>query len=348
MKKRKQKKLLSLIVLSATTFLLLGCSSSARTPIVTINDTKLYMKDFLYDIYVIETEGNRLDEYYQDNLGSGYWDYEYNGTTMRENAKNSIITQVVMNELLSDQAIQHGFTLSEKERAKNEAAIDALIETSSEEALKDVGLSREVLNAAFNKISLSNLYYNELSKDFMLDEKAIRKSITKEDYREYKTECLYVPTVTTENNTLIPMDEKDIKAAYNTISNALDQVITGTEFDTLLNENDTLAYYSRDFIYGNSNYEKGYQDAAIVLKNREYSDIISTNYGYYIIHMLDNYSMDRYDQAVEDAINAEEDAQFAVIYNKIKAQYDISINFDYWDTVTIGSITTPKGKKNSK
>jgi hypothetical protein len=49
--------------------------------------------------------------------------------------------------------------------------------------------------------------------------------------------------------------------------------------------------------------------------------------------------MDRYEQAVEDAISNVEAAQFATVYNKIKDQYDITINFKYWDTVTIGSIT---------
>jgi hypothetical protein len=253
-----------------------------------------------------------------------------------------VLTRVILNELLSDQAIQHGFVLSEKELAKNKKAINTLIEDNSEEILNDIGLTREVLTAAFNKISLSDMYYNDLSKDFKINEKAIRNSISKTDYREYKTECIYIPTVTTENQTIMPLSEDDIKAAYRIISAALVELEAGVEFDTLLNENDALTYYSRDFIYGNSNYEKGYQETAITLKNKTYSDIVATNYGYYIIHMLDNNSMDRYEQAIEDAISNEEDAQFAVVYDKIKEQYDITINFEYWDTVTIGSITDPK------
>jgi foldase protein PrsA len=260
---------------------------------------------------------------------------------MRESAKNSIITRVVMNELLSDQAKKQGFTLSDKELAKNKAAIDSLIEASSEEKLKDIGLTREILTTTFQKASLSDMYYNELSKDFKIDEKAIRDSINKEDYREYITECLFIPTTIAENNKLTPLTDKEVKAAYRIISDALDKVIAGTEFYTLLNENDHLSYYSRNFIYGSDSYEKGYQDAAVTLRNNEYSDIITTNYGYYIIHMLDNYSTDRYEQAVEDAINAKEDAQFTEIYNEIKSEYDIAINFEYWDKITIGSITTP-------
>lgn len=339
MKQRKQRIIWSLILVTATALLMQGCSRSEKTPIVTINDKELYMTDFLYDIFVIEKEGNNLEKNYQANLGYSYWDYEYEGTTMREAAKSSVLTRVIMNELLSDQALQHGFTLSERELMKNKKSINALVDDYSEETLNDMGLTRDVLNTAYNKNALCEKYYNDLSKDFKINEKSIRDHINKADYREYKTECIYIPTVKTEEQVITSLSEEDIKAAYRIISAALEELEAGAEFDTLLNENDNLNYYSRDFIYGNSSYEKGYQDAAVILKNKSYSDIVATNYGYYIIHMLDNNSMDRYEQAVEDAISNEEAAQFATVYNKIKDQYDITINFKYWDTVTIGSIT---------
>ncbi|MHB8130740.1 MAG: hypothetical protein ACYDEX_17245 [Mobilitalea sp.] len=53
-------------------------------------------------------------------------------------------------------------------------------------------------------------------------------------------------------------------------------------------------------------------------------------------------STDQYENAVADAIRLEEDNQFAVLYNEIKAQYDITINFAYWDTFVIGSIISMK------
>ncbi|MHB8130741.1 MAG: hypothetical protein ACYDEX_17250 [Mobilitalea sp.] len=63
----------------------------------------------MYDIYIIESEGNQLEEYYQSKLDYGYWDFEY-----------------------------EGITLTKKELTENEEAIDALFETSSEETFDDI------------------------------------------------------------------------------------------------------------------------------------------------------------------------------------------------------------------
>jgi foldase protein PrsA len=341
---KTQKQLLPsfLMLLMTSAFLLNGCSSSERTPVVTINDKNLYMEDFLYDIYVIESEGNQLEEYYQSKLGYGYWDYEYEGSTMRETAKSSVLTRVVMNEILADQAEKNGFTLTKKELTANKDTIDALIQTSSEEAFHEIGITRDILNTAYNKISLSDKYYIELSNAFKIDEASIRNSLVKEDYLEYKTECLFIPTVAAKNQTLTPLTEGEIKTSLTTITDVLTKVEDGSEFDTLLNEYDSLTYYTRNFRYGDSIYEEAYQDAAITLTNGDYSTLVTTNYGYYIIHMLDTNSTDQYEKAVVNAFKLEEDTQFAVLYNEIKTQYDITIDFDYWDTISIGSITSPK------
>jgi foldase protein PrsA len=324
----------------------MGCNSSKNTPIVTINDTKLYMEDFLYDIYIVETEGNQLEDYYQNSLGYGYWDIECEGITMREAAKSSIITRVVMNEILADQAKQNEFTLTQKEIMENEEEFDRIIRTSphSEMELNNIGLTRKVLYASLDKFALGHKYYKELSKSFKIDEKAIRNSLKQVDYREYKTECLFIPTATSKKPTPTPLNEDEVAIALDTITKALVKLQTGSEFISLLNEYDSLAYYTRDFIYGNSIYEMEYQAAAILLENGEYSQVITTNYGYYIIHMLDNLSSKQYERAVEEALELEEEKQFALIYNEIKKQYNISIDFEYWDTITIGSITEPKNK----
>jgi len=329
----------SMLLLAASSCFLSGCSSKEDTLIVTINDKNLYMEDFLYDIYTIETENNHLDDYYQNKLGYSYWDYEYEGNTIRETAKSSVLAQVVMQEILADQAQQSGMSLSKNELAENKEDIDQLYATASEEAFSSLGMTREVLEKTLKREALSKKYYRELEDRFQIDETAIRRTIHKENYREYKTECLFAATISMEDNTMLQLSPQEKATAYQEITKALKNVAEETEFDTILNNNNRLAYSSRNFIHGSSIYEDAYQKAAISLKSGDYSDIVTTEYGYYIIHMLDNYSTDKYEQAVQDAISTKEEEQFAIIYNEIKKPYDITVSFTYWDTVTLGSIT---------
>lgn len=340
--KSKGKQIIHLMLVVATASILLtGCSSDKNVPIVTINDTKLYMKDFLYDIYLIEKDGSQLEDYYRKNLDCSYWDFEYEGTSMREAAKNSIMASVVMYEILADQAGQKGISLSKNEIDVNEDAIREVISSSTEEVLNKVGLTYDVIKEAYNKKALGDKYRYELAKNFYIDENAIRLSLNRKDYREYKTECLYIPKVTIKDNTVTPLSEEEIAKANETITEALDQLESGQGMADVLNSYPELEYNNRDFVKGDKDPEEDYQSAAIVLQNEEFSDVVTTKYGFYIIHMLDNNSSDRYEQAVEDEIKAKEDEQFTKAYNEIKKQYRITINFDYWDKVTIGQITVP-------
>jgi foldase protein PrsA len=303
------------------------------------------MEDFLYDIYGIEKEGNQLEDYYQKNLGFSYWDYEYQGSTMRDAARSSILTQVVMDEILSREAKKNGMTLTNQELTNIDTQINDFTEPSTQDMLDSIGLTRKVLDRALTKKALSDIYYQELTKDFRIDETSIRNGLSKEDYREYKTECIYVPTVSGSGKSLSALNQEDMKVAFNTISAVWKELVNGSGFDVLLNKYGKLKYETRNFIKGNTVYEKEYQTAAKLLKNDEYSKIITTKSGYYIIHMLDNNSSDQYEQAVEDAVNSEKDKQFSEVYKTIRKQYDITINHEYWDKIKIGSITTAKDKE---
>jgi foldase protein PrsA len=224
-----------LLLLTFFTVMLTGCSSQKESYIVSINDKKLYLEDFLYDIYLVEQDGNQLEQYYQKNLGCSYWDYDYHGTSMRQIAKNSILAGVVMNYILADQADKNGSTFTAPELSDQESAIDAMIQTSSQEKLNNIGLTREVLSTSYLRNSLAEKYRNELEKDFKIDEAKIRDSIDSEGYNS-----------------------------------------------------------------------------------------------------------EEYEKAVKDAIETKKENLFKTLYDNMKSQYDITINFDYWDTVTIGSITVPE------
>ncbi len=316
-----------------------GCSGVKEEPIVTIDNKALYLEDFLYDIYLIEKDGNQLETYYQTQFGCSYWDYTYENTTLRESAKNSVLAGVVMYELLSDQAAKHGLALSGEEQNKVAAAVKSVRSDSSKEKLDQLGLTQSVLEKACQTHELADQYRDYLSKDIFINEKAIRSSISPEDYREYVTECLYIPTVLYEDNTVSPLSKGEKASAHQLIQKIHNKLSAGDGFAALLNQYSSLRYENRNFVYGDKEIEHEYQNAAKELKKDEYSSVVTTDYGYYIIHMLDNNSSSRYEQAVEAAIDAEEDKQFTALYNKIKDSYDITINFDYWDTITIGSIT---------
>jgi foldase protein PrsA len=315
-----------------------GCKNNKHEVLVTINDKKLTLEDFLYDIYLIETEGNAMEEYYQNTLGSSYWDLEKDGITVRDAAKDAVFSRVIMYEILVDQAKKAGISLTENEMAENEAAVDAYIAGTTDTALVDSGLTRDLMLEGYNRISLGDKYYLNLAEGFAVDEEAIRESISPEEYREYKTECLYAPTVRSENQQLMQLTESELSKMQASIQKAAEQIAAGASLQSIA-EDTNLTIYKRNFIAGDRIPEQEYREAAMALEVGEYSDIIVTSYGYYIIHMLDNASEDRYKQAIEDAIAAEEKSQFEKLYEELKKDYKITFNTKACEAITIGSVT---------
>lgn len=324
--------ILFFLSLTVTVILLTGCNNIKESPIVTIGGKALYRKDFIYDIYLIEKEGNTQGEYYINNYGCNYWDYSYGGTTLREVAKNSLMASVVMHEILSQQAQITGLALTDQETLNCKNTVNALLESDAKEELLQDGLSKQVITDIFLKTALSDKYSEKLMTDFPIDEEKIKSDLSQEDFREYKTDCLYI---TSSGNA-------DREITFEKALKLKEMAETGTTFQSLVKEDNELKYYSRDFIYGNSSFDESYQNAAVILKNGECSEVISTRFGYYIIHMLDNNSSDRYEEAVKEAITKEKNRMFEEAYNKIKDKYEININFKYWDTIKIGNITIDK------
>lgn len=325
-----------------------GCNNEKKTFLLEIDNKKLYLEDFMYDIYMIEAEGNALDQYYRDNNFdySNYWDLEYDGISMREAAKESILSRVIMYEILNDQAQKNNLTLSEQELSANIDSVDKIVTGATEAELKKRGLSRDILLKAYHKISLGDKYYQELAKDFNMDADAIKSSIKFDEYREYKTETLFIPTIASfdESGNGLPLSAEQLKNAYNIILETLEEVKDGADFKQTAENNNRLYYYSRNFVIGKTNYEQTYQDAAIELENDEISDIVSTNFGYYIIRMIDNNSLEQYEKAIQNAIKQEENNQFAVIYNNIRDQYNVTINEELWNKIKIGNMTVKSDK----
>lgn len=342
------KRVRKFILIGLSLCLLLSFSACSKkedesTLIVTLDDKKLYYKDFLYDIYVIENQIQAYDTYYKQNLGyeKDYLDVESEGITMRDVAKATVFQRVVMYEILANEGKKAGLTITEKEKATNEANVKTLIDGMSEEALKKTGLTYDLLINAYNKITLGDKFYQELTKDIVIDEEAIKASIDKDAKREYKTEFLYLSTISDfdEDKNPIPLSEEEIEDKYILISKAYDLINEGKTMQEISKEYPEISYNTHDYVYGETTYTSPYQESSKNLDNDTYTDIVQTGYGFLIIHMLDNNSEEAYEEAIKEAIREAENIKFNARYEDLKVHYNIVVNEEYWQSIEIGHLT---------
>ena len=314
---------------------LLTTSCSKADAIISIDNSRLTLEDFLYDIYQIKLERNTWNNTYKDILGLDYWDYEYEGNNMESLAKDTIITKVILYEILYDQAIKAGFSLTDEDESSVETKAIEFMQSMTGKQLKDKDLKYEILIKTLQKQFLGDKYYQSILDSYEVNEQAVRSNTDPDDYREYKTECLFVPTVVVSHQNVTPLEDENLTKAYQKIINVQELIHKGADFNKLPNEIDGLKFYERDFISDDNTAEDEYKNIAISLENGEYSPIVTTEFGYYIIHMLDNNSSYRFEKYIDNAIIEHKKEIFNIYYDELLKDYNISINNDYWERLDL-------------
>lgn len=348
---KKTKKVLSLLLISTLavgmTFMT-GCSQKedpAKSVVVTVNDKDIYLNEMMYYIMPVESSGAQYEAAYQQYTGTSYWDQkdpnDPNGKTIREQAKDYVMNTAELYAILYDKAVKDNYTLTDDEKTQADTNADQILTSISKDQLKVTGFTKELLSQVQQKMTLAGKYYTDLIDGFDIDDDGIKATIKREDYKQYKTEFLFVPTTKLdESYKSVELTEDEKTAAKATITAALDKVKAGEEFSAIKSADDKLTTSTLDFVLDDGTAEKAYQEAAVALEKDAFTkDIVETDTGFYIIKMVDNNASDAYDKAVTEAISKAEQDAFDAEYEKIKKEYTITVNSKVWDPIVIGKTT---------
>lgn len=313
--------------------------------VLSVNQNNIFMDKMLYYITYYESLGAYQAEYNEYYYGiTDYWDStDENGITMRESLKNSTMDTAIRFEILADQAMKVGISLSEDETKENQSNAENFLSQLTQEQKEKSGITTSGIKKALDTISLGMKYSEKIKENLVIDEATITNSINKEEYQECETEYLYLPTVTYDADLkpIEPSEEEKLQQ-LEFMEQALKKANSGMEFSKIKTEMAdvvSLTNTTRDFIQGSEAIESAYQEASMALKNGEISDIIKGEYGYYIIKMINNSSTKSYDAAIEEALLKATNEAYLKAYEELKKEYTITTNTEYWDSLRMGEIT---------
>lgn len=317
----------------------------AAQVVVTVADKNITMADMMLFIYAEEKTGADLAAFYQSMFGTDYWDttLDDSNLTMRDVVKETVLNKVIRYAILHQEALKAGLEFSDMDRAECEATVNDVFCTLTASELERGGFTREQVSKSMEMVLYAEKYASHWKENAPVSRTEIEGMIHKEQYKEYKTECLFLPTASyDENYNLIDRNEEEKAEDYVFMQNVLTELKNGTTMQEIKETANQLTYTERVFLEGDTQLEAFYTDAAVSLDNGELSKIIVTAYGYYIIRMVDNQCMDSYNAAVDAVYSAKVEEAFETAYSELEKAYSYKVNEKVWEPLQMGQTVIDK------
>lgn len=312
----------------------------AETVVVSVGEEDIAMDKAVFLIYSMEVRGNYYALYYESQYGTNYWDmvYDDEGHTTRDVFKQETMDMLVQYAVLYDCALKNDMTLTEDDIAENNAYVERIKEALTAEETERGGFTTEGLREVCAWMMLAEKYYNQMTERLGVTKESVRETVKKEDYKEYETEYLYLATTYYDENYELRQEEMAVKeACMQQMEEYYKEVLEGKTFEELAEGEDAPVRNIRTFLADGASAEEAYKKAAESLEPGEVSKPVQTEYGVYLIKMLDNECTKTYEAAVDAAYEVERSNAFAAAYDVLLAEYPVQINEAVWDEVLFGA-----------
>ena len=116
-----------------------------------------------------------------------------------------------------------------------------------------------------------------------------------------------------------------------------EQVCEGAGFKELAGIEERLVHKTRTFLAEGAEAEQKYKEAAINLAVGEVSEPVQTEYGIYIIRMLDDDCTKTYEATVEAEYELQRSEAFEAAYEVLLAEYEVKVNEEAWGDIILGA-----------
>lgn len=309
--------------------------------ILKVDGKKYQMSDLSYYFYAVENQY----EYYDQLFGGGgaYWDMNNTGKTVRDTAKDEAVQTALSTEVLYNQAISEGYSLTGDEIATINTNVDSMYSTQIPAAvIKKNHYTKAYIKNFVSKTTLVDRYRKDKIATLNIDKDSIKASVNYEDFRQYDIQYLFISTKTTdENGNSVAMSAEDKNAAFDKIKGVYESAKTTEDWSTLVPSDETqLTYQDTNFIKTSTSYSDSLKTKMMAMENGTISDIIDDENGYYIVRMVNNDDKQSYDTEVQNEITKAEDEAFNTYYkNQVLPKHNYTINDKALKSYKMGTIT---------
>lgn len=299
---------------------------NASELIALVGDIRVYYNEAM--VYLKSAQEN-----YETDYGKEIWDVDIfgDGNSFGEYIKDEVLKQIIQLKVICDKAIQEGITLSEEEKADAIAYAEEHFKGLSDADIDRYMVTKELLQKVYSDNLLAEKVFETLTIDVDTNVSDITaRQITVQHILIYSTE------INDEGNRVpLPLEQRN--KAFEKVNQLLENARSGEDFYTLAetNSEDDVIEYTFGRGEGPEKFSDSFEQAAFNLKSGDTSGIITTEYGWHIINCVTDFNEDATTRVKEEIIEQRRTELFAEYYTKWSSEYDVVINSEAWDTISL-------------
>lgn len=323
----------TLAVLLAVVFMAAGC----KVLLNRYGNTKIVLTTgFARDeIFRIDRMSCRLPEVmvyltntknqYEQALGNQIWQTSYEGETLGENLKETVLARVARIKAMNLLAEKYGISLSAEECSNAAKAAGQYYGTLNDRERELLAVDEKLLCTMYEEYALAGKVYEYLIAD-------INPEISDDEARTITVQHILIKTYTlNEEGERVPYPEQAKQEAYQKACEALGRARDEEDFVGLIAEynEDSNSSYS----FGKGMMDAAFEDAAFNLGTGEISDVVETEHGYHIIKCISTFDRDETDRNKVKIVEQRRKEVFNEEYSGFVEGLARSLNEELWETV---------------
>jgi PPIC-type PPIASE domain. len=287
--------------------------------VLSVGSVKVTYKEALIYMY-------QLKEEYEPSVGSDIWNFKLeNGKTFEEYAKEEVIKEITQLKIIKQKAAEMGVVLENDEKDELNQMAAKYVKGIPEKEKEQYGITQELMEQIY--------YDNQIaSKMFDITTNVVNTNISDEQAKQITIQYLMVMTNGEDKNgKQIDMSGDEIANAHKRAVKLLKEAKKADSFYKFAEAN--TDDYDVELTFGKSDMPTEFGKEAFQLKKGEYSKLIQTESGFYILYCVNDFNEDATKMKKEDMIEQNQNKTFENTYAKWAKQYGVNVSAGLWNQI---------------